>query len=101
MNLDEKTSSVVEMYSKYPFPFGGNHDDFFRRHTLPVILRLAKKQPIRRVLEAGCGTGNMVIDIATLLPDTEIVAVDLTDQSLALARERAAKHGLKNVSFRK
>lgn len=100
-NLDERTEKVVEMYSKYPFPFGGNHDNFFERFVLPTITQLNKDYPIRRLLEAGCGTGNITADIASRLPDVEITAVDLTDESLALARKRAESRGLKNVTFQK
>lgn len=99
--LDEKTKQVVEMYSQYPFPFGGNHDDFFATYVLPSVRQLNAAAPIRRLLEAGCGTGNITADMATHLPEVKITAVDLTDESLALARERATARGLKNVSFQK
>jgi SAM-dependent methyltransferase len=101
MSLDEGTKRVVEMYSKYPFPFRGTHDDFFRRFILPSVTQLKKDYPIRRVLDAGCGTGNIAVEIASLLPDVEVTAIDLTDESLALARQRASHQRLSNVSFQK
>lgn len=100
-NLDEKTEKVVEMYSKYPFPSRGNHGDYFERFVLPTITQLKRDYPIRRLLEAGCGTGNITADIATHLPDAQITAVDLTEESLGLAKQRAAQQGLKNVTFQK
>ena len=59
-------------------------------------------QPFR-VLVAGCGTGDAVIDLGTALAATpapaEIVAIDLSDASLAIAEERAKAAGLSGVRF--
>jgi len=101
MSLDHGTTKVVEMYSKYPFPFGGNHGGFFERYVLPAVTALAQEYPIRRVLDAGCGTGNVIVDIGTFVPEAAVVGIDLTDESLAHARQRAEKRGLKNISFQK
>jgi SAM-dependent methyltransferase len=101
MNVDEKTRKVVEMYSKYPFPSEGNHGNYFDNVVLGPIQELSRERPIKRLLDAGCGTGNITADIAARLPDVQITAVDLTDQSLELARKRAAEHGFKNVEFRR
>jgi ubiquinone/menaquinone biosynthesis C-methylase UbiE len=101
MNLDEQTSRVVEMYSKFPFPFQGNHGNYFEQVVLPTIREAQKEYPVRRLLDAGCGTGNLSADIATLLPEVELTAVDITDESLGIARDRIARLGLKNVTFRK
>jgi SAM-dependent methyltransferase len=101
MNLDEGTKKVVEMYSKYPFPFGGNHNDFFQRFVLPAITQLKNDYPIQRLLEAGCGTGNITVDIAAFLPEVKVMAIDLTDESLTLARQATGQRGLGNVSFQK
>jgi ubiquinone/menaquinone biosynthesis C-methylase UbiE len=101
MNVDEKTRKVVEMYSKYPFPSLGNHGNYFENIVLGPIRELSKQRPIRRLLDAGCGTGNITADIAQRLPEVEITAVDLTEQSLKMAKERAAQEGFKNVTFRR
>ena len=100
-SLDEGTKKVVEMYSKYPFPHGGNYDNFFAKFVLPSVLHLKKASPIQRLLDAGCGTGNITADIASHLPDVNVTGIDLTDESLVLARERATARGLTNVSFQK
>jgi SAM-dependent methyltransferase len=99
MNLDERTSRVREMYSKYPFPLKGNHDDYVARVLTPVLTQLQQQHPIARLLEAGCGTGNITADIAASLPGTAVTAVDLTESSLALAKERAEERQLRNITF--
>ena len=101
MNVDEKTRKVVEMYSKYPFPSHGNHGNYFENIVLGTIQELSRERPIKRLLDAGCGTGNITADIATALPNVEITAVDVTEQSLKLAKERVAERGFKNVTVRR
>jgi SAM-dependent methyltransferase len=101
MNIDEQTKKVVDMYSKYPFPSSGNHGNYFENTMLGPIRDLSRERPIKRLLDAGCGTGNITADIASSLPEIDITAVDLTEQSLLLARERAAERGFKNVTFRR
>ena len=101
MNLDRGTAKVVEMYSKYPFPFGGNHGGYFERYVLPAITALAQQHPIKRVLDAGCGTGNVIVDIGALLPEAKITGIDLTEESLAHARQRVEQRGLKNIALQK
>ena len=52
-----------------------------------------------RVLVAGCGTGDAAIFLAAQLQGTgaEVVALDLSDASLAIARRRAAARGLERA----
>jgi len=54
-----------------------------------------------RVLVAGCGTGDSVMWLGEQLRDTpsEIVALDLSSASLAIAEARAAVRGLANIHF--
>ncbi len=103
MNLDARTEKVVEMYSKYPFPFGSskNVQTYFQSHVLPTLTRLRQEHPVQRLLEAGCGTGNITAEIAGCLPDAAITAVDLTEQSLTLAQQRATGLGLRNITFQR
>ncbi|NCU99056.1 MAG: methyltransferase domain-containing protein, partial [Betaproteobacteria bacterium] len=43
----------------------------------------------RRILDAGCGTGAMALELAQRGAD--VLAVDLSSQLIALAKERAAQ----------
>jgi ubiquinone/menaquinone biosynthesis C-methylase UbiE len=49
----------------------------------------AAMQP-RRVLDVGCGTGNLTAALAAAVPQARIVALDPDARSLALAREKFA-----------
>jgi SAM-dependent methyltransferase len=60
-------------------------------------LRLAGPLPASaRVLDIGCGPGMQTIDLAGLLPDAEILALDTHEAFVAEARRRAAARGLGN-----
>ena len=51
------------------------------------------------VLEAGCGVGAQTTTIARNSPQTRFLSIDLSADSLALARERTAGAGITNVAF--
>ncbi len=50
-----------------------------------------------RVLDQGCGTGILTMEIARRFPGCEVVGVELRDEYLSLAREKAASAGVENV----
>jgi len=53
--------------------------------------------PGSRVLEAGCGVGAQTVTLAAHSPQAQITSVDVSETSLALARERVSAP---NVTFR-
>lgn len=56
-------------------------------------------QPGSRVLEAGCGVGAQTVTLARNSPDTRIVSIDVSAESVARARAKTAVAGLANVEF--
>lgn len=50
--------------------------------------------PVRRVLDIGSGPGIGTCELARLLPDAEVVAVDGSQALLDRTRQRAAAHGV-------
>ncbi|MBT9150774.1 MAG: putative methyltransferase YcgJ [candidate division WS2 bacterium] len=96
-SIDVKTREVIDMYNRFPFPLKGNYGNYFSKYVLPSISAVDCK----RILDAGCGTGNISLAMARLLPEARIVAIDLTSKSLEIATQRAAKEGLKNIEFRR
>jgi 2-polyprenyl-3-methyl-5-hydroxy-6-metoxy-1,4-benzoquinol methylase len=65
----------------------------------PHIPRLAEfsRWAGKRVLEVGCGIGTDTINFARA--GAQVTAVDLSERSLEIARQRAAVYGLTNISF--
>jgi ubiquinone/menaquinone biosynthesis C-methylase UbiE len=51
-------------------------------------------QPDQRILEIGCGTGNLMILIKRLHPDTEVVGIDPDPKALARAQRKAGREAL-------
>jgi ubiquinone/menaquinone biosynthesis C-methylase UbiE len=55
--------------------------ELFRRYALPAEAR---------ILDAGCGTGEIASRLAELFPRARVLGVDIIDEHLALARSRYA-----------
>jgi SAM-dependent methyltransferase len=54
-----------------------------------------------RVLEAGCGVGAQTVTLARRSPGATILALDISDDSVVAARERARSAGITNVVFQR
>jgi len=64
------------------------------------VFRLAGLEPGMRVLDIGCGAGDVSFLAAKLVGEAgEIIGVDKSPQAIALATQRAAAAGLTNVQF--
>ncbi len=55
------------------------------------LLDQAALQPNHRVLDVGCGTGSLAIQIKRRSPDVDVVGVDPDPKALARARRKAAR----------
>ncbi|RPJ50357.1 MAG: methyltransferase domain-containing protein [Methanobacteriota archaeon] len=55
--------------------------------------------PGSRVLEAACGVGAQTAILAVGSPEAEFVSIDLSSDSLSVAKERIDTAGLSNVTF--
>jgi 2-polyprenyl-3-methyl-5-hydroxy-6-metoxy-1,4-benzoquinol methylase len=51
-----------------------------------------------RIVDFGCGTGNLLLPLAALLPHCHFTGVDMKPAALQLLQQRAAVAGLSNVS---
>ena len=56
--------------------------------------------PGSRVLEAACGVGAQTVILARNSPGAEFVSVDISEESLAAAKDRVFREGICNVTFR-
>lgn len=93
---DAVSVKVREQYEESPYP---------RWKTIPRNLTLERvadtlREPGAKILIAGCGTGQEAAQIATVLPEAQILAVDLSLASLSYAQTQAEKLGFKNITFR-
>ncbi|MFB2898131.1 class I SAM-dependent methyltransferase [Aerosakkonemataceae cyanobacterium BLCC-F50] len=51
------------------------------------------------ILDAGCGSGFISLALAVANPGAKVVGIDLSEQSVNLAKKRLNYHGFKNVEF--
>ena len=52
-----------------------------------------------RIMDQACGTGILTLKIARKFPDALIIGVDVMEEYLAIAKEKAARLRLDNVHF--
>jgi SAM-dependent methyltransferase len=99
---DRRTETVRRFYSEAPFPSYGARD------TLATLRLRAERSPLARlldeaipddarVLDLGCGTGQMTIFLAN--GKRRVVGADLTRASLALAAGAARRFGVERTLF--
>jgi SAM-dependent methyltransferase len=95
--IEEQSSRRVRrQYVEFPYP---------RWHAAEIDV-----EPVRRylpavpdkeldILVAGCGTGLEAFAYSTAFPTARILAVDLSEASLAYAIRQTAEYGVRNIVF--
>jgi len=71
---DESMVRTLAAQARAPWP---QEEPLFRRYALP---------PGARILDAGCGTGEVSSRLARLFPGAEVLGIDILDTHLELAR---------------
>ena len=57
-------------------------------------------KPTMRILDVGCGPGTISADLARLVPQGEVIAIDLYEEAIAKAQKSASERDLTNLHFR-
>ncbi|MGK7951886.1 MAG: class I SAM-dependent methyltransferase [Xenococcaceae cyanobacterium] len=94
--------AVAKLYNTYPFPPDPLSDDAppgynWRWNWNSAYSFCTGYKPSRqdiRILDAGCGTGSGTDYLIHLNPEAEIVAIDLSEKALAVAKERCQRSGV-------
>src|SRR5512132_4418129 len=78
-------------------------EPLFQSFTWPVALRMTAVAQIgdgQRVLDVGCGIGDPTLQVAVLVgPHGRVLGIDLVEEMLVTARERALALGLAHAEF--
>lgn len=73
--------------------------ELYAPHT-EHLLRLAGLEPGMRVLDVGCGLGDVTLQAARLVgPTGHVIGADVSEDALTVARQRAKDSRLDNVTF--
>ena len=99
--------AVKKLYDTYPFPPDPLIDEpppgyNWRWNWLTAYSFCTGHKPTNsqiRILDAGCGTGVGTEYLAHLNPEAEVVAIDLSEGALGVAKERCRRSGTKGVEF--
>jgi ubiquinone/menaquinone biosynthesis C-methylase UbiE len=84
------TDLLIPIYDRGFELLGGRRYDAFRRRTVNLLA----PRPGERLLDAGCGTGYVTLQVAARYLGTQIHGVDLSLRMIAHAQSTAARHGL-------
>jgi release factor glutamine methyltransferase len=66
---------------------------------LVELLKSEIKDQKSEILDVGTGSGVIALSLAMYFPETKIIATDVSDDALAMARENAARFGIDRVEF--
>jgi SAM-dependent methyltransferase len=95
------TEDVLAMYSRYPYP-SPTVGTSLSYDISNLFFFLCGNDGLdgKRVLDAGCGTGQRVLGFAERYPNARFLGIDMTEASLDVADQLARKHGIQNIAFR-
>ena len=101
--MDEPESCLIncEMF--------GKHAEYFESRIVPLwqeiydaLVARARLSKGQTVLDAGSGPGEVALRISPLVgPTGKVVAVDLQEEMLAIARRKARQRRLHNIDFKR
>jgi enediyne biosynthesis protein CalE5 len=68
--------------------------------VIDSLIRRSELKPGDRVLDLGTGTGSVAVKAASAIaPNGTIIAIDISPEMLAIARQRSDSTGLSSISF--
>lgn len=93
------TEDVRALYSRFPYPSPLEGDLYYDVADLFSVLGLDHDLGGRRILDAGCGTGQRTLGCARRFPNSTFLGVDVTGESLKIAASLAHRYGIRNITF--
>ena len=103
--MDISNQALRNQYNLFPFPAEPIQKgapkvwDHWRDYTLLAYTADGRYRTAegKRLLDAGCGTGYGLWHLAAQNPGADIVAFDISSKTVAMARERLKRGGVKSV----
>ncbi len=82
--------NIAPTYDRLNHILSANIDKLWRRR----VVRIVRRMHPHRILDVATGTGDLAIMMARKIEGCRILGVDLSEQMLAIAREKVAARGL-------
>jgi SAM-dependent methyltransferase len=107
--IDDNVSRAVRaQYEENPYPMWVAASHTMKRSSIDAYL--AAQFPLVRVrqranggradvLVAGCGTGQQVVEMATMFDTSSVLAIDLSLASLSYAKRQTTSIGMHNIKY--
>ncbi|KAK4505217.1 hypothetical protein PRZ48_003180 [Zasmidium cellare] len=70
-------------------------------YMIPTLLDKAQKNPNLTLLDVGCGSGSITIELARLVPGGQVTGLDISGAILESAKVHAERQGISNITFMK
>lgn len=107
MSDPKVSAAVASLYNTYPFPPEPILDEpppgyNWRWNWQAAYSFCTGQKPARdniRILDAGCGSGVSTEYLVHLNPEASVVGIDLSEGTLAVAKERCQRSGATRVNF--
>ncbi|HEY9646998.1 MAG TPA: class I SAM-dependent methyltransferase [Chroococcidiopsis sp.] len=105
----ESLAKIRAQFDDLPYPnvpldvFPRQDYNLLFKHSMLAPYYLKHRQIVdtqgKIILDAGCGSGFKALLLAEANPGARIVGVDLSEESVKLARQRLQYHGFENCEF--
>lgn len=88
--VEEMFDSIAPTYDKLNHILSLNIDRIWRRR----VMRIVRRSKAVKIMDVATGTGDLAIAMAKRVDRTQILGVDLSEEMLAVARQKIQKQGL-------
>src|SRR5947199_346483 len=94
------SAEVKNLYERHPYP-SPNVGGSLPRDMVGLLWFLFPGQDLSgwRILDAGCGAGQRLAALAKVYRKAQFTGLDISNASLDVARQLAAKHQIENLGF--
>jgi ubiquinone/menaquinone biosynthesis C-methylase UbiE len=105
----ETLEQLRQHFNKAPYPsvplekYPDDPDRAYSHSLVTAFYRRDRRvvQPEGRIiLDAGCGTGYKSMELALANPGAKIIGIDISEESVVMARQRLDYHKIGNCEFR-
>ena len=88
--VEEMFDNIAPTYDKINHIMSLNIDRMWRRR----VMRIVRRSKAKKIMDVATGTGDLAIAMAKRVDRTQILGVDLSEEMLAVARQKVQKQGL-------